>query len=251
MPHLLSPARIVFGLCIAFFGVEYLARGRFLSGLPPAPPWTPGAPALAYLLGAALLLLGLCLAGAFRARPAGLTIAALFLFCAVLLHGLHLREIVADGSVRTGAFEALAIAGAAFALASRLSPPHRLFSRLDLLGRILFALSMLVFGEQHFQYVAFVAPLIPGWIPAHVFFTYLTGFVFIAAALAIGFDRFRPLAAALLGLMPLSWVVLLHAPRVLHAPNNRDEIISLVVALIISAGSFAIAAPQSASHREA
>ncbi len=110
---------------------------------------------------------------------------------------------------------------------------------------------MLVFGEQHFQYLAFVAPLIPSWIPAHVFFTYFTGVGFVAAALAIGSDVLRSLAATLLGLMLLFWVFFLHTPRVLHAPKNRDELISLVVALVISAGSFAIATPPEASHREA
>lgn len=251
MIYLLSPARIVFGLCIAFFGLEYLLVGRFLGGLPPAPPWTPGAPALAYLLGAALALAGIALAARFRAFSAALSVAVIFLFCAVLLYGLHFHDILADGNVRTGAFEALSISGAAFVLASRVSAPNRLSRRLDLFGRILFAISMLVFGEQHFQYVAFVAPLIPGWIPAHVFFTYFTGIGFLAAALAIGFNVLRPLAAMLLGLMLLFWVLFLHTPRVLHAPKNRDELISLVVALVISAGSFAIAAPPEASHREA
>ena len=83
MNYLLSPARIVFGLSIAFFGLEYLLTGRFLGGLPPAPPWTPGAPALAYLLGVALALAGIALAARFRASSAALSVAVIFLFCAV------------------------------------------------------------------------------------------------------------------------------------------------------------------------
>lgn len=251
MPRLLPVARIVFGLCIVFFGVEYLAHGRFLPGLPPVPPWLPGAPVLAYLLGLILVMAGASTAVGYRAAYSSLTIASICLVSA-LAHFLHLPAILQDGNVRTGAFEALSISGAAFVLAHRLgghtARPSSPLDRTDIVGRILFAVSMLVFGQQHFQYVAFVAPLIPSWIPVHTFFTYFTGICFVAGGLAIGTNLLRTLAAFLLGVMFLSWYLLLHLPRVFRQPHNNDEWVSATVALTLAAGSFVIASHREASH---
>ncbi len=256
MTRILHPARIVFGICLLFFGIEYLVHGRFLPGLPPAPPWTPGGPALASIVGIVLLVAAASIAVGIRAAWGAISVAILFLLCA-FVYGLHLHAILQDGNVRTGAFEALGISGAAFVLASRLfplpartSPGTDLVRNTDLVGRILFAVSMLVFGEQHFQYVAFVATLIPRWLPLHIFLTYFTGACFVAAGLAIGINILRPLAAGMLGAMFLSWYLLLHLPRVFNQPHNNDEWVSATVALIFAAGSFAIASYGDASHRQ-
>ena len=40
---------------------------------------------------------------------------------------------------------------------------------------------MIVFGAQHFMYAAFIATLIPAWIPFHLFWVYFTGAGFIVA----------------------------------------------------------------------
>lgn len=254
MTRILHLARIVFGICILIFGMEYLLHGRFLPGLPPAPPWTPGPPALAYIVSVVMLVAGASLAIGRRAAWGALTVAVLFLLF-TFVHGLHLQAILQNGSVRTGAFEALGISGAAFVLTSRLllfraptSQKTDVVRNTDLAGRILFAVSMLIFGEQHFQYVAFVAPLIPQWMPLHVFLTYFTGACFLVAGLAIGINFFRPVTADLLGVMFLSWYLLLHLPRVFNQPHNNDEWVSATVALIFAAGSFAIASYEEASH---
>ena len=116
-----------------------------------------------------------------------------------------------------------------------------------LLGQILFALSLLVFAQLHFQYAPFVATLIPAWIPAHLFFAWFTGACFLAAGVAIAANLHRPLAASLTGLMFLLWFLLLHLPRVVAAPKNSAELVSAIVALTLAAGSLAVAAPRPAS----
>ena len=240
MTRLFAAARILFGFSIVVFGLEYLFFGRFAEGLPPAPPWTPGAPVLAYLLGVALVILGAGIALARRTDLCALGVAAIFLFCVVILHAPHLQAILQSGVDRTRAFEPLGIGAAALVLAS-----HGVARRhwADLLGRLLFAFSMLIFGEQHFQYVPFIAPLIPGWIPFHVAWVYLTGMVFLLSALFIALNFFRSVAALLLGLMFLLWFLLLHLPRCSLQPRNYDEWTSAVIALIFAAGSFLIAVP--------
>ncbi len=57
-------------------------------------------------------------------------------------------------------------------------------------GRLFFAMPMGVFGTDHLVDAADIAPLVPSWIPAHLFWTYLVGVALIAAALSIILNRY-------------------------------------------------------------
>ena len=59
-------------------------------------------------------------------------------------------------------------------------------------GRILFAIGLVVFGVQHLMYGAFVATLVPVWIPFRLFWAYFVGVAFISAALAIVSGKLAP-----------------------------------------------------------
>jgi hypothetical protein len=104
------------------------------------------------------------------------------------LHSLHASSILHNGTDRTRAFEGLTLSAIAFTLAgilpnSRNSPAQKTTTNWPiLLGRLLFPFSMIVFGAQHFMYAAFIATLIPPWIPAHLFWVYFT----VALALSGG-----------------------------------------------------------------
>ena len=113
------------------------------------------------------------------------------------------------------------------------------------LGRSLFALTLTVFGIQHLIYGQFVATLIPSWIPGRLFFAYAVGIAFIAATLSILSGIKARLAATLLGIMFLTWVFILHSPRVMAASTNGNEWTSLLVALAMSGGSWIVAATAS------
>ena len=54
---------------------------------------------------------------------------------------------------------------------------------------------MIIFGAQHFMYAAFIATLIPAWIPFHLFWVYFTGTGFIIAGLSIASGVLARLAA--------------------------------------------------------
>ena len=113
---------------------------------------------------------------------------------------------------------------------------------LAVIGRYIYAFSMIIFGIQHFMYAPYIAFLIPKWMPVHLFLAYATGVAFIAAGLAIATHIFSRLASFLLGLMFFLWVVTLHAPRVIASPHNADELTSLFVALAFSGASFILTA---------
>jgi hypothetical protein len=109
------------------------------------------------------------------------------------------------------------------------------------LGRVLFAVSLVVFGVQHFLYARFIATLVPSWILGHLFWAYFVGIAFVAAALSLATQIKIGLAATWLGIMFLLWVLVLHLPRVAAALHNGNEWTSLFVALAMSGGAFMLA----------
>ena len=147
----------------------------------------------------------------------------------------HLCADPRNGGAWTAAFEIVALGGAAAILAVPSRPA---------LGRLCFGLALPVFGLLHFVYRDYVASVIPGWIPAHMFWAYATGVAHIAAGAGIVLDvmgRGARLAAILVGAMFGTWVVILHAPRALAALDHRPEWTSLFVALAMCGGAWLLA----------
>jgi uncharacterized membrane protein len=216
-------------------------------------PWVPAVTGLGYLMGLFLIAAALSFVANYQARTMALLLGTIFV----------LRMLFRVGSIfseRTVAFEQLAIAGAAFVLAGNLTrEEHHLqpwagaIEALTISGRYLFAASCVVFGIDHFEFLRFVANIIPFWIPWHIFWTSLTGAGFIATGLAFvaaGFGsairRLAKLAGFLLGVMFGLWFVLLHLPRVLGllavpgkiAPRDPNEWSSAFIALAMCGGSW-------------
>src|SRR6266404_9419742 len=109
--------RLCFAISIAFFGAQYLLYGRFEGGLPLVPPWTPGAPVLAHILGAALILPAVSIATLWNARYSAISLGTLLLLSFLFLHSLHASSILHNGTDRTRAFEDLTLSAIAFLLA--------------------------------------------------------------------------------------------------------------------------------------
>lgn len=88
-------------------------------------------------------------------------------------------------------------------------------------GRLFFAIPMAVFGSEHFTATTEIANLVPRWIPAHTFWVYLVGLGFLCAALSITVLVQARLAAALVGMTMLIFVVVMDIPAVVANPRNR------------------------------
>jgi uncharacterized membrane protein len=230
MEPLVQAGRLLFALAVAALGVQQLLYADFVPGPLVAPPWLPSRTVWACVCGLALVAAALALGFGKGARWAPITLGVLFLAVVLVFHLPAPAAILGDGTARTRAFEALTLCGAAFVLAG---------TPLAALGRALFALPMAVFGVQHFLYAAFIATLIPAWIPAHLFWTYATGVAFVAAAVSLLSGVQARLAAFLLGLMFFLWFALLHAPRVLERWRDGNEWNSALVALALCGGAWA------------
>ncbi len=108
-------------------------------------------------------------------------------------------------------------------------------------GRLFFAIPMAVFGSEHFTATANIATLVPRWIPAHTFWVYLVGLAFLCAALSIAVLVQARLAAALVGMTLLIFVLVMDMPAVVANPRNRFFWALALRELAFSGGAFAFA----------
>jgi len=217
-----------FAVAMAVFGI-HLIYGNFEKPAP-GPPWTPQHLPWIYVTAIVLIAGAVGIAANKKTRWAALLVGAVLLLRVLFFYGPKLVANPHDPGPWTSGSELLAMCGAALVLAG-----------ITRLGRLLFALPLIVFGVQHFMYARFVATFVPPWIPGRLFWAYFVGAAFIAAAVAIMIEKNARLAATLLGLMFLSWVLILHLPRVAAAPHDGKEWTSAFVALAMSGGAFIIA----------
>lgn len=109
---------------------------------------------------------------------------------------------------------------------------------LNLVARMLAGASAIVFGFAHFNYAEFTATMVPAWIPYKLFWAYATGAGHLAAGLAFVSGIQARLAAACLAGMMGSFVVLLHIPRVIAAPDQHAEWIMLAVSSALTGSAW-------------
>jgi len=218
---------------MAGFGIQYLVHALFSAGPGSGPPWTPAHPFWAFSTAIVSIAAAVSIAANIQVRCAAIVLAVTILARALLFYVPKLAANPHDPGPWTSGFELLALCGAALVLAGA----HTSIK----LGRVLFAVSLVVFGVQHFLYAHFIATLVPSWILGHLFWAYFVGIAFVAAALSIATQIKIDLAATWLGVMFLLWVVVLHLPRVAAALHKGNEWTSLFVALAMSGGAFMLA----------
>ena len=116
------------------------------------------------------------------------------------------------------------------------------FDKLLLFGPLFYASPLAAFGTEHFTLAPVIASIIPSWIPWHLFWAYLVGVCFIAAALSLVTGIQARLAASLLALTFFLFVVLMDAPAWAHNPRDRFALILTLRELSFSGGPLALAA---------
>jgi len=114
--------------------------------------------------------------------------------------------------------------------------------RLILFGPVFYAAPLAAFGTEHFTVAEGVASLIPPWIPWHMFWAYFVGVCLIAAAFSLVTGVRASLAAPLLGVLFLLFVVLMDVPAWAQEPGNRFSAALVLRQLAFSGGALALAA---------
>jgi uncharacterized membrane protein YphA (DoxX/SURF4 family) len=122
--------------------------------------------------------------------------------------------------------------------------------RLILFGTLFYAAPLAAFGTEHFTVTQSVAPLVPKWIPWHLFWAYFVGTCFIAATLSVVTRIQARLSANLLALTFFLFVVLMDVPSWIHNPQNRFALTLALRQLSFSGGALALAATLTEQWRE-
>jgi uncharacterized membrane protein YphA (DoxX/SURF4 family) len=120
--------------------------------------------------------------------------------------------------------------------------------KLVLFGPVFYAMPIAAFGVEHFTEAKGIASIVPAWIPWHVFWVYLVGACFIAAAFSLVTGIGTRLAASLLALTFFLFVVLMDAPGWIANPKDRIALALMLRELAFCAGPLALAASLSVAQ---
>jgi hypothetical protein len=110
-------------------------------------------------------------------------------------------------------------------------------------GKWLFILPFAIFGFLHFGPLEFSLPYVPTWLPFPTFWVYFTGICFMAFTVSAMLKKYDKLAAVLLALCLMLFVILVHIPSAMGGDFKsvigaiRD--IAMCGAVLMYAGAFA------------
>jgi hypothetical protein len=244
MKKFTDAAPYFYAIAIAGFGVIQLVVQNFLTGFFPVPTGLPWRVFWVDLCSVLFLLSGAGLA--LRVRPYLAAMIAGYIFF-LFFFSVHLPKMLTDiynPNAWSPAFEALMLGSGAFIIADNLGSTNRQRNRITgaaaVAGIYLFALSLVVFAVLHIRYNPYIITLIPGWMPAHLFLSYLVIAGFLLASFSFFTNLKVPLASASLGIMFLFWVLTLHVPRAIGKWTVESEWASLFVALAVCGIAFSI-----------
>jgi uncharacterized membrane protein YphA (DoxX/SURF4 family) len=252
MRNLNNIGRIFYGVSIAALGFQTMYNRDFPYMLiPPRHSGILELVILTYISGALLILAGASIVFEKGTRPISLLLGSvlLMIFCFYFIP----YEIMATSNYMhlgewDNAEKELALSSGAFIIAGCYSvknenPFFRFLGKLVPSGTILFCITIISFGIDHFLYAKEVAEYIPSWVSYPMFWAYFAGVALLGSGIAILLKIKLRLAAILLGTMIFIWFIILHIPKVISAPavQMSGEVTSAFLALAYSGIAFVIA----------
>lgn len=106
------------------------------------------------------------------------------------------------------------------------------------IGRYLFPLSFLLYVGLHFGKPEVGASFVPAWLPAPLFWNYLTGVLILAFIASCLLQKFDKLAVELMAVYVLLMIFMVHLPRAAQSENDALNIfrnLMIIGALLIYA----------------
>jgi uncharacterized membrane protein YphA (DoxX/SURF4 family) len=214
-----SVGHAVFAATLIALGILGLIQGESAPAWQAIPKGLPAREAIAYLCAVVLLVCGM---GLFRRRAATLAARVLLAYLVLKLLLLRLPGALHAPAVLGswyGCAETLVIVAAAWVLVAWFATDRDSrwfgFATGDSglrIARVLFGPTLIFFGVSHFVYVGLTTPLVPGWLPAHLFWAYLFGCTYIAAGVAVLTGIYARLAATLATLQMGMFTLLVWLP---------------------------------------
>lgn len=116
------------------------------------------------------------------------------------------------------------------------------FARGDLwrIARVALGLTIALFGAIHALHPGIVTGLLPEWFPVPGIWPYMTGILQIVLGLLVLTGFRAHIAAFIVGLMWLSWIPLVHLPRLIGAPGELFEWTFMLTALALAGAAWSV-----------
>lgn len=237
-----QPGPWLFAIGMGALGVVQMVFQACLPGLKPLPPgWDP-APIMAIGMGLVLALAGAGLLIERTHRLAGIVLAIFWFGWFLAGHVIGLTGDPTNAALLVAASQVLSFAAIAAMLSGRFAHGHRL-------GRCVLGATLLLFGAVHWLYPDAIAGMIPSWMPMSGAWPWITGAVQVAAGLMILTSFQGALAAFVVGLMWLSWVFLVHIPRLIGAPGDLFEWTFMLTAVALAGAAWSVGERFAPSNR--
>jgi uncharacterized membrane protein len=230
-PWIACVGRCVFAAAMIAIGINGLLRRDFDVVWQPVPKWVPIRELWVYLCALVPLVSGL---GLIWRRTVAFASQLLLGYCLLWLLLVRLPDVFLRPSIGT----AWAICKIAVIAAAAWSVFGGSGVRI---ARVLYGLSMIVFGAAHFMYLNATAPLVPAWLPWHVAWAYITGATFIAAGIAMIIGVLAGLAAALSALQMGLFTLLIWLPVVIAGNAKPSDWGEFIVSCVLTACGWAVA----------
>jgi len=215
-------------------------------------------------VGFALLAAALSLATSIRWRLAAALLGIMIFIFVLTIHTPNLLTAPHDKVRLTLLLRDLTLSAGALAFGVSQTGTNSGFrslrSKLITVARIVIAVSIAVFGIDHFLDPTFApgfpqeGPVIitmPAWIPGHVFWAYLTGVTFIGCALGLLSRRYARFAATILGIIVLVLLLFVYIPlTVAKASDVANGLNYLAIHLALAGVAFFLAEASPATMSE-
>jgi uncharacterized membrane protein len=243
-----SVGHVAFAAMMIALGIMGLVSGDF------APIWQPslkGLPAreiLSYLSALISLVSGLGLLWGRTAAPAARALLIYLLLWLLMFRGFHIVKAPATQDSWSGAGETAVLVAGAWVLYAWFAPMwdrervgFAVGSKGLRIASVLYGTALIPFGVAHFVFAKETASLVPGWLPLHLMWAYVTGAAFIAAGLAVIVGVHGRLATLLSALQIGLFTLLVWVPIVMKGSKEAFVWSETIISLTLTVSAWVVA----------
>lgn len=243
-----SVGHAVFAATMIALGILGLIKGDFASVWQQVPADVPAREALAYLCAMVSLVSGI---GLLWQQTAALAARVTLVYLLLWLLLLKVPDVFKAPGMEAswlGCGEIAVVLSGAIVLyawfAADWDRQHLGFAAGDKgvrNARVLFGVALIPLGLAHLVYINETAAMVPGWLPAHKFWAFMTGCTYLLASIAVLAGVRARLAAALTAAQMGGFMLLVWVPNIVAGTRDSLQWSGSLISLALTAGAWVVA----------